>query len=284
MSRVGTARSSSPFSAFSRAFRTAFFGASSLPGRAALRLIERHARFYRRLWLVVASGAAEPLFYLFSVGVGVGGLVGGVTGPGGQLVPYREFVAPGLLAVSALNGALADSTFNVYGRLKFEKLYDAVLATPIGAGDVALGEIGWAVLRGILYCVPFLIVMAGMGLIASPWALLALPAAALISFAVASVGVACTTYMRSWQDFEYVTLVSVPLFLFSGTFYPLSVYPHVIAVIVEWTPLYQGVVILRDLVLGFPSPDLAWRAAYLLLLGVGGLAVAGRRIATLLLV
>jgi lipooligosaccharide transport system permease protein len=96
--------------------------------------------------------------------------------------------------------------------------------------------------------------------------------------------VACTTFMRSWQDFEYVVLVSVPLFLFSGTFYPLSVYPHVIAVMVEWSPLYQGVVILRDLVLGYPSLSLLWRAAYLLLLGLAGLAVAGRRIARLLLV
>jgi lipooligosaccharide transport system permease protein len=262
----------------------AFFGASSPPGRPALRLIERHARFYRRMWLVVASGAAEPLFYLLSVGVGIGGLVGTVTGPDGHPVPYRDFVAPGLLAVSALNGALNDSTFNVYSRLKFDKLYDAVLATPIGAGEVALGEIGWAVLRGVLYCVPFLIVMAGMGLITSAWAVLALPGAALISFAVAAIGVACTTYMKSWQDFEYVMLVALPMFLFSGTFYPLSVYPHVIGVIVEWSPLYQGVAILRDLVLGAPSPDLAWRAAYLLLLGLAGLALAGRRIARLLLV
>jgi lipooligosaccharide transport system permease protein len=284
MSRVGGVRSISSPSAFFSAFLSVFFGASSRPGTPALRLIERHARFYRRMWLVVISGAAEPLFYLLSVGLGIGGLVGTVTGPGGQAVPYREFVAPGLLAVSALNGALNDSTFNVYARLKFDKLYDAVLATPIGAGEVALGEIGWAVFRGVLYSVSFLIVMAAMGLITSAWAVLALPGAALISFAVASVGVACTTYMKSWQDFDYVVLVSVPMFLFSGTFYPLSVYPHVIGVIVEWSPLYQGVVILRDLVLGAPSADLAWRAAYLILLGVAGLALAGRRIARLLLV
>jgi lipooligosaccharide transport system permease protein len=81
-----------------------------------------------------------------------------------------------------------------------------------------------------------------------------------------------------------VLLVAVPMFLFSGTFYPLSVYPHVIGVIVEWSPLYQGVVILRDLVFGVPSPDLVWRAAYLIALGVAGLALAGQRIAKLLLV
>jgi lipooligosaccharide transport system permease protein len=254
------------------------------PGTRGLRLIERHARFYRKLWLVVASGAAEPAFYLLSVGVGVGALVGNVAGPGGQPVPYREFVAPGLLAVSALNGALNDSTFNIYGRLKFEKLYDAVLTTPLGAQDVALAEIGWAVLRGMMYSVSFLIVMAVMGLIRSPWAVLALPAAALVSFATAAIGVWLTTYMKSWQNFEYVLLVAVPMFLFSGTFYPLSVYPHVIGVIVAWSPLYQGVVILRDLVLGAPSADLVWRAGYLIALGALGLALAGRRIGKLLLV
>ena len=256
----------------------------SLPGARGLRLIARHARLYRRMWLVIVAGAAEPLFYMLSVGVGIGGLIGTVTGPGGTPVPYREFVAPGLLAVSALNGALGDSTFNVFARLKFEKLYDAVLATPLGAQDVAFAEIGWAVLRGVLYSFTFLIVIAAMGLVTSPWALLALPGAALISFATAALGVFLTTFMKSWQDFDYILLVSAPLFLFSGTFYPLSVYPRFIADVVEWSPLYQGVLILRDLILGFPSPDLAWRAAYLLALGVAGLAVAGRRIAALLLV
>ena len=255
-----------------------------VPGTRGLRLIERHARLYRRMWLIIVAGAAEPLFYMLSVGVGIGGLIGTVTGPSGAPVPYREFVAPGLLAVSALNGALNDSTFNVFGRLKFEKLYDAVLATPLGPRDVAFAEISWAGVRGMIYSVTFLVVIAAMGLVTSPWALLALPGAALISFATAALGVFLTTYMKSWQDFDYIILVSAPLFLFSGTFYPLSVYPRVVADIVEWTPLYQGVVILRDLVLGVPSPDLAWRGAYLLALGVAGLALAGRRIAKLLLV
>lgn len=250
----------------------------------SLRLIERHARVYRHVWLVFASGIAEPLFYLLSVGVGLGALVGTVMGPGGQPVPYREFVAPGLLATSALNGAMYDSTFNVFFRLKYAKLYESVLATPVGPTEVALGEIGWAVVRGAVYAVAFTAVMAALGLAASAWAVFAVPGAVLISFAVAAVGVACTTYMKSWQDFDYVLLVAVPMFLFSGTFYPLSVYPRAVAVIVECTPLYQGVVLLRDLVLGVPSLDLLWRAAYLGAMGLAGLALAGRRIAKLLLV
>jgi len=257
---------------------------SAFPPRGSGRLIERHARVYRHMWLVFASGVAEPLFYLLAVGVGIGGLVGTVTGPGGQPVPYREFVAPGLLAVSALNGAMYDSTFNIFARMKFAKLYDAVLATPVGPGEVALGEVGWAVIRGVVYAVAFTVVMVVLGLVHSPWAVFAVPGAALISFAVAAVGVACTTYMKSWQDFDYVLLIAVPMFLFSATFYPLSVYPPVVAAIVRWTPLYQGVVLLRDLVLGVPSADLLWRAGYLAVLGLAGLMLAGRRIAKLLLV
>jgi lipooligosaccharide transport system permease protein len=126
-------------------------------------------------------------------------------------------------------------------------------------------------------------VMAAMGLVQSLWALLGVPVALLIGFAFAGTGMACTTFMRSWQDFDYVLLASLPLFLFSTTFYPLSVYPRPLAVIVEWTPLYQGVVLLRDLVLGTVGPDLLWRAAYLAAMGLAGLAISGRRIARLLL-
>jgi lipooligosaccharide transport system permease protein len=254
------------------------------PGPGSMRLIERHARVYRHMWLVFASGVFEPLFYLLSIGIGLGVLIGKVPGPGGQPIPYREFVAPGLLAVSAMNGAMYDSTFNVFFRLKYEKLYDAILATPVGPAELALGEIGWALLRGTLYAIAFTVVMAAMGLIHSAWATLAVPAAALVGFAFAAIGMACTTFMRSWQDFDYVILASLPLFLFSTTFYPLNVYPRVIGVVVECTPLYQGVVLLRDLILGVPGPGLLWRAAYLAVLGVAGLSVAGRRIARLLLV
>jgi len=128
----------------------------------SLRLIERHARAYRRAWLIFISGIFEPLFYLLSVGLGLGVLVGKVPGPGGQLIPYREFVAPGLLAVSSMNGAMYDSTFNVFFRLKYAKLYDAVLATPMRPAQVALGEIGWALIRGTIYAIAFTLVMLGI--------------------------------------------------------------------------------------------------------------------------
>ena len=250
----------------------------------SLRLIERHARAYRRFWLLFISGVFEPLFYLLSLGLGLGVLVGEVAGPGGQLIPYREFVAPGLLAVSSMNGAMYDSTFNVFFRLKYAKLYDAVLATPMRPTQVALGEIGWALVRATIYAVAFMTVMLALDLVHSPWAVLDVPVAVLIGFGFAAIGMFGTTYMKSWQDFDYVILISMPLFLFSATFYPLSVYPRAAQIVIEWTPLYQGVVLLRDLTVGVVGPGLLWRAAYLAVLGVVGLYASGRRIGKLLLV
>jgi lipooligosaccharide transport system permease protein len=252
--------------------------------RGSLRLIERHARVYRHAWMVFLSGIFEPLFYLLSVGLGLGVLIGKVPGPGGQPIPYRDFVAPGLMAVSSMNGAMYDSTFNVFFRLKYAKLYDAILATPMRPAQVALGEIGWALIRGGVYALAFTLVMLALGLVHSAWAVLDVPVAVLIGFGFAALGMTGTTYMKSWQDFDYVLLASMPLFLFSATFYPLSVYPRPLQVVIECTPLYQGVVLLRDLTLGAVSPDLLWRAGYLAALGLAGLYASGRRIGKLLLV
>jgi len=256
---------------------------SALGGKGSAHLIERHARVYRHAWSVLISGFFEPLFYLLSIGIGLGKLVGTVTGPGGHPVGFTSFVAPALLATSAMNGAVMDSTFNVFFRMKYAKLYDAALATPMRADEIALGEIGWALIRGGLYAVAFMVIMLAMGLVHSAWAAADVPSALLIGFAFAGAGMAATTYMKSWQHFEFVMLATVPMFLFSTTFYPLSVYPRPVQVIVESTPLYQGVALLRGLTLGAVGPSLLWNVAYLAALGAAGLAVAGRRIGMLLL-
>ncbi|HEY2549021.1 MAG TPA: ABC transporter permease [Streptosporangiaceae bacterium] len=256
---------------------------SGLGGRSSAHLIERHARAYRHTWLVLASGFFEPLFYLLSIGVGIGHLVGTVAGPDGRSVSFTAFVAPALLATSSMNGAIFDSTYNVFFRLKYDKLYDATLATPMTAGDVALGEIGWALIRGALYASAFMLVMLALGLLHSPWAIAALPVALLIGFATAAVGIAATSFMTSWQHLEFVMLVTLPMFLFSTTFYPLSVYPRPIQILVECTPLYQGISLTRGLTLGALSPAMLGNALYLALLGCAGLYLAGRRISRLLL-
>jgi lipooligosaccharide transport system permease protein len=256
---------------------------AALGGRSSVHLLERHALAYRHAWSVLLSGFFEPLFYLLSIGVGIGGLVGTVTGPGGHPVGFTSFVAPGLLATSSMNGAVMDSTFNVFFRLKYSKSYDAALATPMRSGDIALGEIGWALIRGGLYAVAFMVVMLAMGLTHSAWAVAAVPTALLIGFAFAGAGMSATTFMRSWQHFEFITLGTLPMFLFATTFFPLSVYPRPLQLVVECTPLYQGVALLRGMTLGVVGPGLLWHAAYLALMGLAGLYVAGRRINRLLL-
>jgi len=251
-------------------------------GRRAARLFERNVVVYRSSKLVLASGLAEPLFYLGSVGLGFGHLVGSVPLHGAR-IPYTDFVAPALLATSAMNGAIYDSTFNVFFKIKYMKTYDAVLATPIGPLDIAVGEIGWSLTRGLIYAFAFLAVMLGMGLVHSWWALAALPCALLVGFCFGSLGVAATSYMRSWQDFDFVQLATLPMFLFSATFYPLAAYSGSVQHLVQLTPLYNGVVLLRSLTLGDVGVATLAHVAYLAVLGCLGVLIATRRLGRRLL-
>jgi len=259
-----------------------FLPAGGYAGRPGA-LILRSATASRRAWLAFLSGFFEPVFYLVAMGQGLGSLVGALPGPDGRPISYAAFIAPGLLAASAMNGAVFDSTYNVFFKLKYARLYDAMLATPLGPVDVALGEIGWALIRGGLYALGFLSVMAGFGLLASPWALLALPAALVVAFAFAAVGMAATSFMRSWQDFDLVTLAILPMFLFSTTFYPLSVYPRWLQIVVECLPLFHAVELMRGLTTGVAGLGLLGHLAYFVVMIGGGVAVASRRLDALLL-
>ena len=255
----------------------------SLGTRRARYLFERSVYLYRRQWLMIASGFLEPLFYLVAVGFGVGALVGSLPGPDGQPIPYQVFVAPALLGSSMMNGAITEVMFNAYGKLRWEKVYDAVLATPLGVGDIALGEIAWAIFRGGLYAVGFVLVMVVLGLLRSPLAILAIPAALLEGFAFAAVGMAATTFLRGWQDFDLIQVVLQPMFLFSGTFFPLAFYPAPLQVVVQLTPLYHAVALLRDLSLGSLDSGILVHVIYLAGLGLIGLVVVSRRLDRLLL-
>jgi lipooligosaccharide transport system permease protein len=252
------------------------------PVRAAVLLVQRNYIVYRQAWKLFLTGFFEPFFYLLSIGIGVGQLIDTFEF-NGQQIPYAEFVAPGMLAASALNGALIDATFNTFFKLKFIKLYDQMLATPLSTRDVARGEIAWSQLRGSAYAAAFLVVMTAMGLVHSWWAVLAFPATILIGFMSSAVCMAATTYMKSWQDFEKVTLVQLPLFLFSGTFFPISAFPAPVQWIVECTPLYRGVVLCRELTTGALSWGSLVSVVYLVALGLAGLAVVRRRLDALLL-
>jgi lipooligosaccharide transport system permease protein len=242
---------------------------------------------YRHSFMVIFSGFFEPLFYLLSMGFGVGSLIGDVPLGDGRNVPYAVFVAPALLASSAMNGAIYETSNNFFYKLKYARLYDAAIATPMSLLDVALGEIAWAMLRGSLYVVGFLAVivmlgLAGTVLVTSPLGLLAFPAAMLVGFAFSAMGLAATTFVRKWQDFDFLQLAIMPMFLFSGTFYPISAYPPALQAVVQATPLYRGVHLIRALMIGTPDASLAIDVIYLLVMGIVGLAIASRRLSRLL--
>jgi lipooligosaccharide transport system permease protein len=187
------------------------------------------------------------------------------------------------MATAAMNGALFEATFNLFFKLKYAKTFDAILATPLGPSDIAIGEVSWALTRGLLYAIAFLLVMLALGLVLSPLGILMIPGALLIGLAAASVGMAATTFMRKWQDFDVVTVVTMPMFLFSGTFFPITVYPEWLRVIVELTPLYRGVHLLRSFTTGDIGPMVLVDIAYLSVMSLIGVAITSRRLRILLL-
>lgn len=240
------------------------------------RILERHWFVGRTgfLWILI-GGFFEPFFYLISTQLGFGSLIGAVE-VNGELVRYVEFVAPALLAASAMNGAMYE-TMNVFFRMNFDRVYAAMLATPMTIGDVVIGDILWAMIRGGIYSFGFLGVMVAMGMTSSWWAILLLPASLLIALAFGSIGMVIATFIRSIEDFEYVPTAMLPLFLFSATFFPASSYGS-LSWILNFSPLYHGVALARGLNLGQPTWAMLGHCAVLVAVTVVGVIVSARRI------
>jgi lipooligosaccharide transport system permease protein len=252
-------------------------------GRRAASVTERNISTLRSAyWVVMVSGFLEPVLYLFSIGVGVGALIGDITLPGGEVVGYAEFVAPAMLAASAMTGALAETTFNFFGKMKFVRLYEGILATPVRPIEIALGELAWAMVRGVIYSAAFVVIMTLMGLTTWSRALVMLPATLLVGLAFGALGMAVSTIIRSWQDFDLIAAGQFALFLFSGTFVPATAYPVVLRWLVEASPLYRSVDLIRGLSTGLLSLTQVWDVLYLLALLTIGLTIASRRMTTLL--
>lgn len=253
-----------------------YFGLPS--GARALALVERKIIIYRHTWHILLAEVFEPVLYLLSIGVGIGMLVGNVTATSQHPQRYAAFVAPALLATAAMNGAMNETTFNMFAKLKLDHTYESMLATPVSVRDIIAGEVLWALLRGTLVSTGFLIVLAATGLADSLWALLIPPAAMAIGFAFAATGLAVVTYVRSWQDFQFVQLVMLPMFLFATTFFPVGVYPRPVQLAVECLPLFQGIQLLRSAANGTIGPQLILPLLYLAVMGCTALAVARRRL------
>ncbi len=258
-------------------------GASVYSGRVRA-MVQRNLFALRTsTWMVVASGFFEPVLYLAAFGFGLGGMIGNVTDSQGNPVSYAAYIAPALLATSAMNGAIYDSTWNVFFKMHFAKLYQTALATSIGTLDVALGEITWALLRGAAYAGAFMGVMMPLGLIPSSWGWLAIPGAVLIAFGFGSFGMGITSYMKSFQQMQWINMVMLPMFLFSGTFYPLSVYPQWLQHIIQALPLWQAIALERSLTLGTFGWEVLGHVAYFVVMIVVGLTFTTKRLKALFL-
>ncbi|GHD09380.1 ABC transporter permease [Zhihengliuella salsuginis] len=234
-------------------------------------------------WAVFISGFVEPVLYLAAMGIGLGPLIGSVEGPGGEELAYSAYIAPALLAVSAMNGAVYDSTNNVFFKLRFSKLYQNMLYTSLGPLDVAIGEIYLALQRGFLYATGFMIIMSTMGLVTTPAALLMIPASVLIAFGFAALGMGITSFMKRFQHLDWINFALLPMFLFSATLYPLSVYPGGIQLFIQALPLWHGVELLRSLSVAHFTTDMLWHVAYYVVMIVVGVVLTTSRLRTLFL-
>ena len=248
---------------------------------APVHLIERNALAWRHAWWVIASGVFEPLFYLLGLGFGMGALVGGIDVNGTE-IPYKMFVAPGLMASASMNGAIFDTTMNFYFKLKQQRVYDAVLNTPMTLADIVVGELAWSVARGALYALFFLLTMVALGLTSSWWVVLTLPAAIGIAWMFGAMGIFFTTYIRTWNDFDFVQLILLPMFLASATFFTLQTYPGWAQPLVQATPLYHGAALIRDLSLGTPGWNDVAHVAYILGMSLLFTKLASRRLGPML--
>ena len=256
-------------------------GASVYSGRA-MTMIERSLYAAKSSnWLIILSGFVEPVLYLMAFGFGIGQLIGDIQDGSGNPVSYAAYIAPALLATSAMNGALYDATWNVFFKMHFSKVYQVMLSSSLGPMDVALGEISWALIRGATYSVGFMAIAWPLGLVTNAWGLLAIPAATLIAFGFASIGMAITSYMKNFQQMNWVNFFLLPMFLFSGTFFPVSVYPEWIQVIVKALPLWQGVDLVRSLMLGIIDISVLGHIAYFVVMIVLGLSFTTVRLKAL---
>jgi lipooligosaccharide transport system permease protein len=248
---------------------------------SGLQIVERNAMVYRRTWMILFSGFFEPLFYLVFFVYPLGDFIGDFVF-NDETLEYAAFVGPALLAASAMNGAFYDAT-NVFWKLRYAKVYDAMLSTPVSPRDVAVGETMWAVVRSLLYSFAFFNILLVLGLIESWWGVLILPACFVIGFGFAGAGIAAVTWMRNWKDFDIIQLVMLPMFMFSATFYPISVYPEVLEWVVRCLPLYHGIELIRSLTTGAVGGMQLVNVAYLAIMGLVGMFIASRRIDGLLL-
>lgn len=242
--------------------------------RFAARVVGRNARlFAKHLRGSLLPQFLDPLFYLVALGFGLGTYVAHING-----VPYRDFIAPGLIASAAMWSASFECTYNVYFRMNETRLYDAVLSTPIEVPDVVAGDLAWSAVRATLYGTVFLIVVTAFGLIHSWWALAIPPALIVGGLCFSAVAYTFTALIPRIDLYNYFfTLGITPMFLFSGIFFPFSRLPAWAEVAAWLLPLFHMVQVTRGLADG-PGPIVLVHLAWLALVSVLLFAVPVRAV------
>jgi lipooligosaccharide transport system permease protein len=262
-------------------------GVIRLPSpRGSFRVWQRNVTIFGKYWKsIMFPNFIEPLLYLAALGLGLGAFIqqGGINGQS-----YIQYIAPGLLASNAMFAASFESTFNTFVKLKIDRIYDAIITTPVNAEDVVAGEYLWAGTRAALYGTGFLAVLTVLGtafgepLITSWWALLIPPMLLVIGVMFSVMGTLFTSLIERIDLYSYYfTLVVTPLFLFSGIFFPVENFPAPVPQIAWFTPLYHAVNVCRALATG-PSTavlsDVAWIAIFTLILALLPVQIMRRRL------
>ncbi|BBL78572.1 transport permease protein [Rubrobacter xylanophilus] len=230
--------------------------------RGAFRVWQRDLTVFGKFWkAALMPNFIEPFFYLAAMGLGLGAFVRDINGQ-----DYIQYIAPGLLASNAMFAASFESTFNTFVKLKFDRVYDAIIATPVNAEDIVVGEYLWAGTRAALYGTAFTAVIAALGLVHSLWALLLPPFLFLVGLMFSVMGLLFTSLIKSIDFYAYYfTLAITPMFLFSGIFFPIENFPAPVPQLAWMTPLYHAVNVCRELA-GGPSPavlvDVVWIVAF----------------------
>jgi lipooligosaccharide transport system permease protein len=248
----------------------------------ATRIWFRNWLVYRRIWYrSLFFGFLQPFMFLAAMGIGLGALIGagGTKAFGG--VSYVEFLGPGLLAAMAMQTATFESTYPIMNKIQWGRNYEAMLSTPLGTRNILLGELGWIGFRLLSVATIFLVVLTIFGVVKTPWALLAAPVVVITGLGFSANLIAFTTTQRNDVGFSWIfRFVINPLFLFSGTFFPLTALPVPLQAIAWLTPLFHGAVLVRGLILDRLDPVTApFHLAYLLAFLAIGVWLADRGLA-----
>ena len=241
----------------------------------ALRPLEFFFAQYRRGWRGSAvSSVVTPVVYLLALGVGLGVFVDrSTTLPGG--ISYLEFVAPGLMAATAMQIASFEASWPVLAAIKWHRQYHAMLATPLRIRDVMLGHQAYFAFRMLLTATVYFVVILAFGAVNSPLGVLAIPVTVLVGLSFTAPLAAWAAHTQTEASFVAIfRFLILPMFLFSGTFFPISALPRPLEIIAWFTPLWHGVTLCRDLTLGRVVPMDLLHVAYLVAIVAVGLVAA----------